>query len=117
MRISDWSSDVCSSDLPLLQLLREVLEDRHQGIGRRLAEAADRGVAHDLRQLLEQRRVPGLLAHQLHRLLGAVAAGRALAAGLVLAEAHEVEGRGRQVILVGEYYTGVQLGRAAGRVK
>src|SRR3546814_9100472 len=77
-----------------------------------ISEAADRGIAHDLRQLLEQRRVPGLLAHQLHRLLGAVAAGRALAAGLVLEEAHEVEGRGLQVVLVGEDHHGVRADEA-----
>src|SRR3546814_3354323 len=38
MRISDWSSDVCSSDLQHLIRLREWDEDRHAALGEELTE-------------------------------------------------------------------------------
>src|SRR6185295_16648087 len=70
-------------------LVREMLRDAANRIGRRLAEAADRGVGHRDRQLFQQSRVPPGRFHQVRGLGGADAAGRALAAGLVLEEAHE----------------------------
>ena len=51
---------------------------------------------------LQQRLVPVRRRHQLDRLLGADAAGRALAAALVLEEAHQVERHRLHVVLVGE---------------
>ena len=86
----------------LFQILREELDHGHQRIGSRLAEAADRGIGHDLRQVLEQGRVPRLLRHKLNGLLGAIPAGRALAAALVLEELHEVQGYGLHIVLVGQ---------------
>src|SRR3546814_8981499 len=50
MRISDWSSDVCSSDRPGLAVDREggvVDGDRHRALGQRLARSEARD---DLRQ-------------------------------------------------------------------
>src|SRR3546814_15759486 len=68
MRISDWSSDVCSSDLPHLEELVEVLaedgeelgplEQRHLGV---LGQRQDPGVEVE----------PGELAVQVARWLGA----------------------------------------------
>src|SRR3546814_19574060 len=40
MRMSDWSSDVCASDLPAPRALQA--GHRFDGIGQRLADAADR---------------------------------------------------------------------------
>src|SRR5688572_29383230 len=78
------------SSFPLLDFLGEILQHGQLRIGRGLAETADRGVHHRLRQLLQQRLVPVLLAHQAERFLGAHAAGGALAARFVLEEPHHV---------------------------
>src|SRR3546814_13738447 len=72
MRISDWSSDVCSSDLPgqhaLIELAGEILKQpavgeqilvRHQ----RLPQRADGG-----EQLVEQRHRPAVVADLADRL-------------------------------------------------
>src|ERR1041384_397976 len=59
-----------------LHLLREVAHHGQRGIGRRLPEAADRGVHHRLRQLFQQRLVPLARFHQRQRLRRADAAGR-----------------------------------------
>src|SRR6516165_6426384 len=77
---------VSSSPTPerLRQLLREILEHAQQRVGRRLAEPADRGVAHGVRELRQQRLIPGPGCHQRGGLLGSRPAGRALAAALVL---------------------------------
>src|SRR3546814_20760106 len=50
MRISDWSSDVCSSDLSVSVLESVVTEDQVSVVGRRIAE---RGVAPRLPFILE----------------------------------------------------------------
>src|SRR3546814_19960738 len=61
MRISDWSSDVCSSDLEVAAVLfafedrgdlGEVVQPLHEGVGDRLAEAAGEGHELPRRQLL-----------------------------------------------------------------
>ena len=57
--------------------------------------------------------VPPPRAHQLDRLLRAVAAGRALAAALVLEEAHEVERHRLHVVLVGQDHHRVAADEAA----
>src|SRR5262249_35115364 len=83
----------CSSPTPerLRQLLREILQHAQERVRRRLAEPADRGVAHGVRELRQQRLIPGSGCHQRSGLLGSRPAGRALAAALVLEEAHQVE--------------------------
>src|SRR3546814_4038880 len=57
MRISDWSSDVCSSDLALVDLLRAVIEAgrvaQAHGVGGR--EQAEPGIGPDHPVLVEQR--------------------------------------------------------------
>src|SRR5262245_47510617 len=85
----------------LAQLLGKILQHAQQWVGRRLAEAADRGVAHSVRELGQQRLIPGAGCHQLGGLLGSRPAGRALAAALVLEEAHQVERHRFHIVLVG----------------
>jgi hypothetical protein len=93
--------------------LRKVLEHGQHRIGRGLAEAADGGVCHHLGQVGEQVGVPVAGAHELHGLLRAVAAGRALAAALVLEEAHQVQRHGLHVVLVGQDDDGVAADEGA----
>ena len=95
------------------QFLGEIFQHAEQRIRRRLAEAADRGVAHRGRQLGQQRRVPRALRHQLDGLLGADAAGRALAAAFVLEELHQVERHRLHVVLVGQDDNRVRADEAA----
>ena len=87
---------------------------RHfSGLARRLAEAADRGVGHGAGELLRSGVSQAGRCISLHRLLGADPAGRALAAAFVLEEAHQVEGRGLEVVLVGEHHHGMAADEAA----
>src|SRR5687767_2857972 len=74
-------------------LVREMLRDTANRIRRRLPQAADRGVGHRDRKLLQELVVPLLRFHQVRGLGGAHAAGSALAARLVLEEAHQVQRR------------------------
>src|SRR5690349_17816460 len=53
------------------ELFGKVFHDACQRVRRGLTEPADRRVAHQLRQLVEQADVPRTLRHQLRRLLGA----------------------------------------------
>src|SRR5579885_165725 len=85
-----------------LEFLRKIFYRTSQGVGRRLAQTADGGVDYHLRELLQQIEVPVLPLHQFHRLGGAHPAGRALATGLVLEEAHGVQGGGAGAVLVRE---------------
>ena len=80
----------------------EVLRDAADRIGRRLPEAADRRVGHRDRELFEQRVVPLRRFHQLRGLGGADAARRALAARLVLEEAHQVQRRVARLVVLRE---------------
>src|SRR5262245_25798480 len=73
----------------LFQIIGKILEHTRQRVRRGLAEAADRGVAHQHRELVEQALVPRAHGHQLGGLLRTNAAGRALAAALVLEKLHE----------------------------
>src|SRR3989304_686536 len=75
---------------PLANFAGEVLHDAERRVRRRLAQAADRGIHHGLREFREQRLVPLLRIHELQRLGGAHAAGGALAAGLVPEKFHQV---------------------------
>src|SRR3546814_12381586 len=65
MRISDWSSDVCSSDLPLH------LCDRQQPRGHvpehRAVERTQPGSSQDLRQMLATARVPPVVNGEIGR--------------------------------------------------
>src|SRR3546814_11646925 len=73
MRISDWSSDVCSSDL-------DIGPARNDGTGARLdRRGADRPIAEPAEQLAEARNILAVEAAQ--RLGRHVAAGEAGAAG------------------------------------
>ena len=54
------------------------------------------------RKVRKQLGVPIAGTHELDRLFRTVAAGGALSATLVLEEAHEIEGHGLHVILVGQ---------------
>src|SRR6266568_6491075 len=74
-------------------LVAEMLDHAADRIGRRLAEAADRGIGHGLRQFFEQPLVPARRREQSGGFLGADPAGRALAAGFVGEEAHDVQRR------------------------
>src|SRR5882724_10393603 len=76
------------------EFIREKLQDAQQRVWRRLAQAADRRVLHQLGKLGEQADVPRPLLHQFRGLLAADAARRALAAAFVLEEAHQVERHG-----------------------
>src|SRR5208282_556243 len=76
-----------------------------------------RGIAHRGRKLLEQLLVPPRALHQLDRLLGADPAGRALAAALVLEEAHEVQSHALHVVFVGENHDGGRADEAAVRLE
>src|ERR1700692_3616771 len=68
---------------PSGNFVRKILHDAIHGVRRRLTQAANRGVAHHLRQIREQRLVPLVVRNQDVRLGGADAARRALAAGLM----------------------------------
>src|SRR6476619_4010053 len=72
------------------EFIWEIFQHAQQRVGCRLPEAADRGVAHQGRQLGQERRVPRTALHQLGGLLAADPAGRALAATFVLEEPHQV---------------------------
>src|SRR5262245_10226199 len=65
-------------------LLWEILHHGQRRVRGRLPQAADRGVHHGLRQLLQQWLVPLPLFHEGQRLCRAHPAGGALAAGLVM---------------------------------
>src|SRR5437868_3749560 len=65
------------------QVIGKIFQNTQERVRRRLAEAANRGVAHGGGKLGQQRRIPRPLLHQLHGLFGADAAGRALPATLV----------------------------------
>src|SRR3546814_11250774 len=58
MRISDWSSDVCSSDLPLLQQERVVGDDMKCGIRRRVRISA--GGGHQIATFLGKELMPAV---------------------------------------------------------
>src|SRR5262244_1268465 len=73
----------------LRQLLREILQHADERVGCRLAEPADRGVAHGVGELVQQRLIPGAGCHQRGGLLGSRPARRALATAFVLEEAHQ----------------------------
>src|SRR3984957_9693797 len=73
------------------ELLWKVFNHSRQWIRGGLAEPADRGIAHSLAQFVEQFAVPHRPFHQQRRLLGAYAAGRALAAAFILEEPHQVQ--------------------------
>src|SRR5213075_1958706 len=93
---------VVTRSIWLLHLLREISHHRQRGVGRRLPKAADRGVHHRLRQLFQQRLVPLALFHEDQRLGGADAARRALAAGLVVEELHQVDRGFRGLVFIGK---------------
>src|SRR5260370_21397239 len=84
----------------LLQLVRKILQHAHQRVRRCLSKSANRSVAHGGRQLAEQRLVPRAGRHQLHGLLSARPAGRALAAALILEELHQIESHSLDVVPV-----------------
>src|SRR5262245_51712213 len=86
----------------LYEIVAEILEHAAQRVRCGLAEAADRGIAHRGGKLVQQRLVPRPGCHQLDGLLGSDTAWRALAAALVLEEAHQVQRHGFHVVLVGE---------------
>src|SRR3546814_13558766 len=67
MRISDWSSDVCSSDLPGLAPLLEGL-DFEVAAGERLAIVGESGSG----KTMATRAIPGLLAAGVHRAAGSI---------------------------------------------
>src|SRR6266851_4661803 len=94
------------------QIPAEMLEHGFHRVHRRLAEAADRSVAHHLAQLAEQLFVPRRAFHDLDRLLAADTAGRALAAALILEETQEVEGDRAHAVLVREYDDGMRADKA-----
>src|SRR3546814_14354544 len=64
MRISDWSSDVCSSDLPIARLRKHCIalgiwdEERHAAMDRELAEM--------VRDAAREAEKNGILGHGLH---------------------------------------------------
>src|SRR5262245_28883641 len=82
------------------QLLREVFQHAQQRVRRCLSEAADRSVAHHLRDLRQQRGIPRTFFHQLHGLLAADTARRALAATFILEELQQVQRHGFHVVFV-----------------
>src|SRR5450432_1275590 len=84
----------------LCEIVGEILKYAQKRIWGRLAETADRGILHGGGQLLEQALVPRSAGHELRGLLGPHPAGRALAAALVLEEAHQVQGHRLHVILL-----------------
>ena len=80
-----------------LVLVAEIAQRREHGVGRRLAKAAERRIAHGEGELLEGVKVllVGLAARDGKSRMRSIcerpfAAGRALAAGLARGEAHEV---------------------------
>src|SRR5579862_1166805 len=81
-------------------LVRKMLRDASNRVRRRLSQAADGCVRHRHRKFLEKFLVPLGGLHQARGLRRADAARRALAAGLVLEETHEVlRGVPRLVVL------------------
>src|SRR5689334_1673765 len=81
-------------------LVREVLHDAADGIGRRLAQAADGCIGHGDVQVLQQRLVPLRRFHEMRGLRGADAARRALPARLVLEEPHQVQRRVARLVVL-----------------
>ena len=94
-------------------LAGEVFQDSDEGVGSRLAEAANRGVAHGVRQFCQQTCIPRPLRHQLDRLLAADPAGRALAAGFILEEPEQVQGHGPHRIAIRQDDDGMGADKAA----
>src|SRR5262252_1179733 len=97
--LNSMVSAATGSFIFMSDLVREVLRDAADGIRGGLAQAADRRVGHRDRQFLQQRRVPLLRFHEVRGLRGANAAWRALAARLVLEEAHEVQRRVARLVV------------------
>src|SRR5450631_4388955 len=94
------SAFAASSFIFMSHLVREMLRDAANRVGRGLAEAADGRIRHRDRKLLEKRRVPLRGFHEMRGLRGAHAARRALSARLVLEELHQVQrGIARLVVL------------------
>src|SRR3546814_1026319 len=56
MRISDWSSDVCSSDLPRLRAVEQHRGDDHQPLDHHLPERADPHHHHAVAEHADHRR-------------------------------------------------------------
>ncbi len=86
-------------------------------VGRRLSEAADGGVGHDLIQVFERGVIPLRSLHELRGLAGADAAGRALAAAFVLEKAHDVERGVAGPVLIAEHDDGCRANEAAMRLQ
>src|SRR6266851_2672785 len=95
------------------EIVGKILQDAKKRIWGRLAEAADRRIAHGGRELIEQAFVPRSIRHQLRRLLGPDPAGRALAAALVLEEAHQVQRHRLHVVMLGQNHNRVRSHEAS----
>src|SRR5690606_6828832 len=95
------------------EILPEIPHHRAHRVHRRLAEAADRGVAHDLGEVLEETLVPARRRQELDGLLRAGAAGGALAAALVLEELQEIQRDALHIVLVGKDDDGMAAEKAA----
>src|SRR3546814_16395289 len=73
MRISDWSSDVCSSDLqrrPEMRRDRIVVEPDHRQVARNIEAALAGGVDHARRHFVVARKDRGRPRHQIEQELG-----------------------------------------------
>src|SRR5215475_7762014 len=95
------------------QFIRKIFQNTQQRIWGRLAKPTNRRIAHRRRQLFQELYVPGTLGHQLGRFLGPDAAGRALAAALVLEKLHQIQRHSLDVVLVGEDHNRVRPYEAA----
>src|SRR5579863_3669494 len=75
---------------PSFDFLWKVLHHGQRRVRRRLSEAANRCVNHRLRELRQERLIPAAPLHQREGLGCADATGRALPAGFLRKELHEV---------------------------
>src|ERR1700734_2282833 len=85
------------------QLVRKVFEDAIDRVRGSLPQAADGGIAHDLRQIRQQRLIPMVMDDECAGFGGADAAGGALTAGFMFKETHHVTGRVLGGIVIGQH--------------
>src|ERR1700677_1491030 len=100
---SRWGRGMAFMAVLSSHFVRKEFDHTVDRVWRRLPQSANRGIAHHLGEIRERLTIP-LVALDQHIGLGrAHTAGRALAAGLMLEEAHHVAGRRLGSILIRQH--------------
>src|SRR5690606_24226517 len=97
-----WAKSCVMSDsfAGRFKLIGEITDHAIDGVGRSLAQAAYRGIPHDVRQFVQQFQVPCRLLDECKRLGRADPAWRALTTRLVMEEAGEIARSGHSRVLL-----------------